>query len=602
MSTPSFHQVAETVARRWTTIHWLRAMRGTILWLAFGLLILVLGMRLAGIRWSDGWAVFAVVIAWVIGTRIWAARRRPNGFAALAAWDESAGRGEMFASAEFFEEHERDHPGEIHHREMSRRKLAEELPKLPEQLPLPRMNWQWAAPLLVLAFAFSPLFKPQLAAVDQKIGDEIAEEARKEAEDLEKELEQMAAAKGLTPEEKAQFEEVVKKAQETASKDMKNAADKTTRELLEELEERARAAEKMAKKLSGDNDKWASDEMIAEMASHADTAELADSIRDKEAKSAAKRARELSKKIDSPELTQETEERINQALAKTMTKATEEDQKKPVGKHVGLASKRMDQKKKDDAAAEFEKLAKEFEQFAQREESQKQMQKLARQLRKAGSKIAGKNMRGMKKMDGNQKMNQNNNRNQIGKMPDIEGLDKLGLSKSQMGAQNLPMLPGIENAKIKIGDPMPGGMEMKDAPIPGSLDGKTITLRPGDGKPGKPPKFAIPIPGAGGAPGAGVGGLEAGQGSAAMGGEETKPMESNQGGIVGAQINADGEVRIRAVEGQARTEAATLKRTQVAKEFLKVQEEALDEADLPASRRDHVQRYFNLLRERFEDE
>ena len=58
---------------------------------------------------------------------------------------------------------------------------------------------------------------------------------------------------------------------------------------------------------------------------------------------------------------------------------------------------------------------------------------------------------------------------------------------------------------------------------------------------------------------------------------------------------------MRAVEGGAHAEAAELESKAVAVEFIKVQEEALNEADLPMSRRQHVRRYFHLLRERLEE-
>jgi hypothetical protein len=57
---------------------------------------------------------------------------------------------------------------------------------------------------------------------------------------------------------------------------------------------------------------------------------------------------------------------------------------------------------------------------------------------------------------------------------------------------------------------------------------------------------------------------------------------------------------VRAVEGGTRTESAAEGRREIAAQFLKVEEEALDEKSLPLSRREHVLRYFTTLRERFE--
>ena len=67
-----------------------------------------------------------------------------------------------------------------------------------------------------------------------------------------------------------------------------------------------------------------------------------------------------------------------------------------------------------------------------------------------------------------------------------------------------------------------------------------------------------------------------------------------------AAINAEGEVSMRAVEGEVRGEAAGRSASAERVDFVNVQEEALDEAVLPSGRRAHVKRYFDLLREQFE--
>ncbi len=618
----NFRDAATVVTSRWEAIHWLRALRATAPWAALGGLAIILALRLSGLRWSD-WIVGVVIVAaWIFGSWIWSRHRRPASFAALAAWDEAAGRKEMFASAEFFEAKGDAHPGEKVHIARSMKTLDSEMPKLGEQLPLPKMTWQWGLPVLLLAFAFSPLFKPQLAAEDRIIGAELAATAEEEADELEKQLEQVKEAKGLDPEEEKEYKDVVEKAKEMASKELKSAADKTTRELLEELEKRAREAEKMAKRLGGAEEKWASDEMLAEMRRHADTADLSDAIKDKDAKESAKESRKISKKLESEDLTREAQDRITDALDRTMKKATEEDHKKPVGTHVGIASKRMNSKKVDDAAAEFEKLARHFDRTAQREDARKKMDRLAKQLRKAGSKIAGKNMQGMKKMAGNRRqqnnrMNMNRNQqNMPNAMKQNPNLSRLNMQKGMGLNQNLPMLPGLQNMQLKPGQMQ--GKPMALSPVPGTMKGKPMAIVPGTGKPGQP-KALIPIPGMGmgqqpgagmgmgmgsmpGGQGAGQGGLQAGHGSAGLGHSKEAPLAANQNGLVGAQLNDEGEVGIRAIEGEARTEAAVRQRTQAAVDFIKVQEEALDEQNLPASRREHVRRYFNLLREKFEGE
>ena len=59
---------------------------------------------------------------------------------------------------------------------------------------------------------------------------------------------------------------------------------------------------------------------------------------------------------------------------------------------------------------------------------------------------------------------------------------------------------------------------------------------------------------------------------------------------------------MRAIEGGAREEDASRTRQQVATEFLKVEEAALDEKPIPLSRKTAVRRYFNSLREKFESQ
>ena len=72
--------------------------------------------------------------------------------------------------------------------------------------------------------------------------------------------------------------------------------------------------------------------------------------------------------------------------------------------------------------------------------------------------------------------------------------------------------------------------------------------------------------------------------------------------IINANINATGEVSMRAVEGEVGSEAASRTASAERVEFVNVQEEALDEATLPSSRRAHVRRYFHLLRMQFESQ
>ncbi|MFT5410397.1 MAG: chemotaxis protein histidine kinase CheA [Verrucomicrobiales bacterium] len=595
--TGRFAAAGEAAVKRLNLVHWLRCLRSSALPVCGGSLLVILSLRYFGVRWADWLAALAIVGLWLLGGFLWAAMRKPSRFAALAAWDESAGRKEALASAEFFEGKPALTEGEKLHLLRSEQILKDAEKSLSQDLPLPKMIWQWALPLLVLLFSFSPLLKPQLGAEDRKLSDEASEVAKAEADKLKEVLDDLEKAQGLTAEEKKKYDEVVKNARDTTAKELQQAGDKSTREVLKELEERARAAEKLAKELGGEDDKWASEEMLEEMGKHADTADLADAIKGKKATKSANEARQIADNLKSDKLTNEVESRVDKALEKTADKADEKDAKKPVGKHFKTASKRMKAKKTHDAAAEFEKLAQEFDTKAQRERAKKQMQKLAKQLRNAGSKIAGKNMGGMQKLAGKQ-----NKGMKLLKMPpgfEQNQMQKLGKSQA-MRMQNMPMMqmpPGMKPGKPGQGKPM------AMAPVPGMTPKPGMGMVPGMGQKPGAGMGMIPVPGMGAGQGMGMaaqGGLQAGAGTSGLGNAPTKPNAAKLNSTVNAKINADGDVSMRAVEGEVRGEAAGRTATAERVEFVNVQEEALDEATLPSSRRAHVKRYFDLLREQFE--
>ena len=72
-----------------------------------------------------------------------------------------------------------------------------------------------------------------------------------------------------------------------------------------------------------------------------------------------------------------------------------------------------------------------------------------------------------------------------------------------------------------------------------------------------------------------------------------------QGEVVAA-VNDDGDSFVQEIEGQPRSESAQRSAKQTVVQFLKTQEEAFDEKNLPPARREQVRRYFEALRIRFE--
>lgn len=88
-----------------------------------------------------------------------------------------------------------------------------------------------------------------------------------------------------------------------------------------------------------------------------------------------------------------------------------------------------------------------------------------------------------------------------------------------------------------------------------------------------------------------------------MKGEETEVLESMKSGMAKAQKTGDGTSTVRKVAGGApQEEEVTRGRASLSVEFMEAQEAAMDEAAIPAARREQVRRYFNALRMRLEGE
>lgn len=131
------------------------------------------------------------------------------------------------------------------------------------------------------------------------------------------------------------------------------------------------------------------------------------------------------------------------------------------------------------------------------------------------------------------------------------------------------------------------------APIPGQKPGEkpdSFMLGPPGDNPGDGPPMMMTMPG----------GKEPGVGKAELNADATAQQKAGNQSVVAAQQNNDGSSSVRAVEGGARKENASLSATQIATEAIAAEEEALDEAALPPSRREQVRRYFTELRKRFE--
>lgn len=613
-------------------------------WIAGALAVgMVIGARrLAEWRSGEVLLVAGLLALWLAVGYLFSLARRPGVFDSLVLLDRRGGWKDRFSSAwAFLQEEERREPEELH-----LRRAETELPKavsqFPGRLPLPSLRWTWIVPAAAVLLALLPLGRIAPDAGDLSLTDEMKRAASGQAEELARESAKVKNLESLTEEEREELERLRVDVDGMADQ-LAESEELTAGEMLEALEARARAAERLAEKMGLGSDAWASAEMIAEMKRHPDTADLALAIQDKAAEPAAMEAMELHGTLDDVNLPRETSERVTGVLEQIVSEATSEDEGRAVGERVGNASRKMRDGQAKTAAREFEELAKHFRFLGSREEAREKLEELANSLRDAGSEISGSELEQMEKIasegrgerDGSGGLRSLDN----GDVP--EDLQKmLAPQLAQSGAQgNQPAPP--------MGEPDPDAP--KTAPVPGMQPGEA----PGEGKggaksqalqapvPGEmPPQggqggmqmgmsdkaqdgkgeggmLGAPVPGqapgdspagtgvmagaAGSQASSGQGGDQAGTGTAEMFEDRSEAMEAQKDSEVVAQVNEDGESTVRAVEGQARAEKATRSRQEIVAEFLSAEEQALDGKSLPLSRREHVIRYFSAIRRQFEE-
>lgn len=603
------------------------------------------GLAVAGLlaAWWVGWdrgtllaGVAGAAALWLVAVAAWSWLRSVSPLQALTHWDERAGHQDMFSSAlEFAATPDAALPeGERRHIEVALGRLPEALSTLPQALPLPRWGGLWWLPVLAAGLAMLPRWQgggeivTVLDAAAVAAAAQEAEQIKQDAKDIKK------IEEALTEEEKKELNQL-QDLLGGAAEELGNAQDKTARDVLEALEARAKAAESLARKLNPLTDTWASEEMLREMSQHPDTADLAATVKDKSAGGASEQADKLAEALKDPNLKQETQARMALALERTMNKATAEDQEKPVGEHVGNADRKMQQKQALPAAGDFTQLANHFRRVEQREAAERKLRELSEKLREAGSQLAGSKMESMENvaqgqnagqqgagqqgMQGIQNQNFQIPANQPPAMAPTPGQGQNQAAGQQPGA-NAQMTPGMAApvpgqqgaqgqqggqqgmAAAQPGQQGPpgqagqqglGSLGQFSAPIPGMAPGAPAPQGSGLGQPA--------AAGAGAMASGAAGGNQAGTGSTGLGNDPTQATTAANTSKVAAQTTATGESTMRTVQGQAREEQATRSRQEVAADFIKVQEEALDEQALPLSRRAHVLKYFTVLRQRFEE-
>jgi hypothetical protein len=611
--TPAFAPVAQRV-QVWVALRrWLAVLRMTLIPASLVLVLFVLAMLRGSSAALSPWLG---LIAWSAGSLGYAWWRRPGQFSALALWDQAAGRREAFASAWWFEQHAEEGDAARAHIDAQREVLAQALPALKKDLPLRPDRWL-AVPLLIaiLGSFISIVMAPpsEVVVMDPEMTRKAAEEAKKLAQ-TDWERKKLA---GLKEEESKQVEDLKQKLQQTAT-DLAKAGGKDARDVLAELEKRAREAEKLAEELGNGKEPWASEKLVEALRQHADTADLGDSVAAKNAQTASKAAEALASQLKSPQLSAEVKQRMNETLKEVQQQADKEDRKRAVGQNVLAAGDQMQQGKPAGAGEEFQKLADKLRDLALREQARNELQQLAQQLRDSGSNIAGQqdsSNGAMKQMsqtgqgDSSQQQGQQS-APQTGQAQNTQqtlsppGTGQSG-QQNQMqqpqegqgqGQQQQPMMSmgqGQQGQAGKQGQPG-DGQPMLLAPVPGGAkpdDKSPLMIVPGDGAPPDSQGPLIVTPGSG---------LPPGNAKADLNNAPTEKQNTDNQNVVRAQQGSEGQSTVRSVEGGARNEQSTRTSTQTALEAIQAEEAALDEASLPPARREQVRRYFNELRKRFE--
>jgi len=372
---------------------------------------------------------------------------------------------------------------------------------------------------------------------------------------------------------------------------MKSLTDETPRDVLTELEQRARAAERLAEALSFRDVAVLPEPMIAELERHADTADLAAALRSGELARMAAEAQALNRNLSRPNLTLEEQRRLEHALRRTLDAARPEQPRHSTAQRLAEAHQGLAQGNPARAAEAFAQLAERFGQSAQRQTAQKQLQDLARQLRSAGQQMFGRRNQGVARLNqsqarqGMRQLSDGRQGTALGTFP-LAGRP-LGGNGGQIPRSSAPMLSGNR----------PG----QQTPVPGSCPG----TRGGNG--------GAPVPGGQGQrPGSGMGarsgaggepgGLQAGHGSAAYTNLNTQPLDATSEVTAQPDPTGEGPSETRLVEAPQMQENPRRALQMSPADFIRAEEDALSGEPLPVSRREHIIRYFSALRERIEND
>jgi hypothetical protein len=480
--------------------------------------------------------------------------------------------------------------GERLHLERARAELEDCLGKLPRDLPVRLAHRSWIAPLVFVGFVASGLFERPAAPEDVRIEQEAASDAREEGRALSDGTKVLGPLEGLDPDERGKVEKLRSNLEGTAEK-LQKLADQTPREVLEELERRAREAEKLAESLGDGEGDILSPALVAELERHADTADLAAGFRSKDLGKIAKEAEKIAERLRKG-VSIEERKRLEDALAKAMRAANARDARSLAGRSLAGAHQNLRQKRLAEAAKRFSKMAKQFSKARQRHLSRRQLQRLADRLRNAGQRIFNPGKSGPKRLRQSRYAAVPSLRRRkvlpVGSLP--QGKRRAFGTMGRLGART-GRPPGSSGyAPVPGGAPRAGSQAgMGNVPVPGSGAGQAPMSGAGMGQPGAG-MGQTPVPGAGmgqtPAPGA-AGGQMASAGAM-------------QGGLKAGHGSAPSMVR--RIDAGTHAEEAARDFRQLAMRTIQDEEDALDEEPLPLSRREQILRYFTGLRRQIETE
>jgi hypothetical protein len=541
----------------------------------------------------------------------WIARRRlPAPYAALAYWGRRAGHGENFAAAWWMESRETPAAAEQAHLAAQTPVLREALPNLSADIPLPPLARLVPAPVLVIALLSAPLLMRSKPG-DTPVSAAVREEAARQAKELRGLAPTMDKLDTLDPGDAAKAEALI----QAAAESLEQASNKAARDILAATDQAAREIEDMTASEPGADEPWASPELLEVLRKQTDTADLGDAVAARNPGSTAAAADALAEALRQSADNPESMTRLGETFDRAASVAQPEDQSLPVGSAVTAADANLDRKQPADAAGDLEALAGQMRSRQAREAARQELQRLANKVRQAGERAAnadsaaqGGSVRELAKASGqpgdgqNQAQDGQSRQQEQTEAPQNQQASPAGGQGSQaevagafsepnrdsqdQGAPQQGASQGVAASQDKAGDSPPRLF----APVPGQGD------KP-DG-----PALIVPVAGQdGGQQFSALGGDRPGTGTSEPFGEETDSMKSRRQALVQAADSGAGPSSTRQIQGGSpRPEDAGTASTPVDADFEQTLENAVSDTALPATRRDHIRRYFNELRRALE--